>query len=191
MQKTSTPSIAQATETPKSGIRTPISHATIGLINPKTPTNVGAVMRAAGCFRVDGVFYTGKRYERAAQFATDTKAVSQKIPITAVDDILQACPDNAKIVCIELVENGVSLPDFQHPDKAFYVFGPEDGSISQQVVDCADAVVYIPTVGCLNLAATVNVVLYDRLAKSTAIIANDALVRESRDTNNNLRVKNS
>jgi tRNA(Leu) C34 or U34 (ribose-2'-O)-methylase TrmL len=26
--------------------------------------------------------------------------------------------------------------------------------------------VYIPTVGCMNLAATVNVVLYDRLAKS-------------------------
>jgi len=27
-------------------------------------------------------------------------------------------------------------------------------------------VVYIPTVGCMNLAATVNVVLYDRLAKA-------------------------
>jgi tRNA(Leu) C34 or U34 (ribose-2'-O)-methylase TrmL len=27
--------------------------------------------------------------------------------------------------------------------------------------------VYIPTVGCMNLAATVNVVLYDRLAKAS------------------------
>jgi tRNA(Leu) C34 or U34 (ribose-2'-O)-methylase TrmL len=27
-------------------------------------------------------------------------------------------------------------------------------------------VVYIPTVGCMNLAATVNVVLYDRMAKA-------------------------
>jgi tRNA(Leu) C34 or U34 (ribose-2'-O)-methylase TrmL len=26
-------------------------------------------------------------------------------------------------------------------------------------------VVYIPTTGCMNLAATVNVVLYDRMAK--------------------------
>jgi tRNA(Leu) C34 or U34 (ribose-2'-O)-methylase TrmL len=26
-------------------------------------------------------------------------------------------------------------------------------------------VVYIPTTGCMNLAATVNVVLYDRLSK--------------------------
>jgi tRNA(Leu) C34 or U34 (ribose-2'-O)-methylase TrmL len=26
-------------------------------------------------------------------------------------------------------------------------------------------VVYVPTIGCMNLAATVNVVLYDRLAK--------------------------
>ena len=30
---------------------------------------------------------------------------------------------------------------------------------------CTD-VVYIPTIGCMNLAATVNVVLYDRLAKA-------------------------
>jgi len=29
--------------------------AQIGLINPKTPANVGAVMRAAGCYGVDAV----------------------------------------------------------------------------------------------------------------------------------------
>ncbi|HAS25633.1 MAG TPA: 23S rRNA methyltransferase, partial [Vibrio sp.] len=49
------------------------SHVIIGLTNPKSPTNVGAVMRAAGCYQVDEVKYTGQRYEKAAKFHTDTK----------------------------------------------------------------------------------------------------------------------
>ena len=33
--------------------------AYIGLVNPKSPENVGMVMRAAGCYEVSKVFYTG------------------------------------------------------------------------------------------------------------------------------------
>ena len=59
------------------------THVTIGLSNPKSPTNVGAVMRAAGCYQVDDVRYTGERYDRAAKFQTDTKKVANKIPLTS------------------------------------------------------------------------------------------------------------
>ena len=56
----------------------------------------------------------------------------------------------------------------------------------------ANAVVYVPTIGCMNLAATVNVVLYDRLAKSFQNIDNsldrNKLIRQSRDINNSLKV---
>ena len=67
-----------------------------------------------------------------------------------------------------------------------YIFGPEDGSISQALIDFADDVVYVPTIGCMNLAATVNVVLYDRLAKDPQGIASNELICQSRDINNNL-----
>jgi tRNA(Leu) C34 or U34 (ribose-2'-O)-methylase TrmL len=97
-------------------------------------------------------------------------------------------PDHIKVVCVELVEGAISLPDFEHPQDALYIFGPEDGSIKQDVLDQADAVVYIPTVGCLNLAATVNVLLYDRLAKSANRIGGDALIRSSRDIKNNTKM---
>ena len=40
-------------------------YACIGLFNPKTPENVGSVMRAAGCYNIHSVFYTGKRYDLA------------------------------------------------------------------------------------------------------------------------------
>lgn len=165
------------------------SKVCIGLSNPKSPSNVGAVMRAAGCFSVDAVFYTGERYPRAARFNTDTKDRSRNIPLTGVACLLQSVPENAKIVCVELVEGATPLPEYRHPDNAFYLFGPEDGTLSQEVIDRADAVVYVPTIGCLNLAATVNVVLYDRLAKSGQAIAGNELIRQSRDTNNKVKVK--
>ncbi|QJD59365.1 RNA methyltransferase [Pseudomonas sp. gcc21] len=162
--------------------------ASIGLIDPKSPTNVGAVMRAAGCYRVASVRYTGMRYARAARFHTDTQGVSQRIPLISVNDVLDDLPAGTSVVCVELVEGATALPAFSHPEHALYVFGPEDGSLSQVLIDRADHVVYVPTVGCMNLAATVNVVLYDRLAKSSAGIGDDALIRESRDTNNRVRV---
>ena len=161
----------------------------IGLSDPKSPTNVGAVMRAAGCFNADAIFYTGARYDRSARFHTDTMDASQRIPLTGVDCLLEGVPEETKIVCVELVEGATPLTEYQHPERAFYVFGPEDGTIRQQVIDKADAVVYVPTIGCLNLAATVNVVLYDRISKSSLIVANDELIRRSRDTNNRVKIK--
>lgn len=125
----------------------------------------------------------------AARFNTDTKAVSRKIPLTGVNCLLESVPENARIVCVELVEGGIPLPEYQHPDSAFYIFGPEDGTLSQELIDQADAVVYVPTVGCLNLAATVNVVLYDRMAKSNLTVAGNELIRQSRDVNNRVKVK--
>lgn len=165
------------------------SKVIIGLTNPKSPSNIGSVMRAAGCYRADAVFYTGERYARAAKFHTDTKDRSRDIPLTGAGCLLQQVPEGAKIICVDLVEGAIPLPEFEHPENAFYIFGPEDGTISQQVIDRADAVVYVPTVGCMNLAASVNVVLYDRLAKSDATRAGDDLIRQSRDINNRVSVR--
>ena len=137
---------------------------------------------------MNSVFYTGKRYANAAKFNTDTKSITQSIPLTGVDSILDNIPAETKVVCVELAEGAIPLPQVEHPEQVIYVFGPEDGTIGQDVINRADAVVYIPTVGCMNLAATVNVLLYDRLAKSSSIIANDELIRKSRDTNNTVKV---
>lgn len=160
----------------------------LGLFNPKSPTNVGAVMRSAGCFNADSVYYTGARYRRAAQFHnqhfTDTKKAELRIPLTGVDDLLTQVKPDVRVVCIELVEGAVSLHQFEHPNKGFYIFGPEDGTLPQSIVDKADDVVYVPTTGCLNLAATVNIVLYDRCSKLGFASLGDELIRSSRDNRN-------
>lgn len=162
-------------------------------MNPKSPENVSSVMRAAGNFRVDSVFYTGERYPRAVLLNPDipkmSRKVSQGIPLSGVDCLIDGVPETMKIVCVEFAENAVPLPEYQHPHNAFYIFGPEDGTISQDVIDRADAVVYVPTIGCMNLAATVNVVLYDRVSKSSQGFESNVLIRQSRDTNNTVKVR--
>lgn len=164
------------------------SQVTIGLMDPKGPTNVGAVMRAAGCYSVNKVLYTGTRYTRASQFITDTKRAAQHIPLLAVDDLVIEKTAEQKVICVDLVEGAIPLPEFVHPDNALYIFGPEDGTISQQVINQADAVVYVPTTGCMNLAASVNVLLYDRLAKDPLRKQGNELIKASRDTNNKVKV---
>ena len=171
------------------------SKVSIGLINPKSPDNVSSVMRSAGNFRVDSVFYTGKRYPRALMRNPDIpdmrRKVGQTIPLSEVTCLTDVAPENMQLICVEFAENAIALPEFQHPENAFYIFGPEDGTISQDIIDKADAVVYVPTVGCMNLAATVNVVLYDRLTKSFQGIDSNSLIRQSRDTNNNIKVRSA
>lgn len=165
----------------------------IGLVNPKSPENVGSVLRASGNFRVQSVFYTGKRYPRALALNPDLpkmrRKVSQDVPIKGVTDLILDGPQGHPIICVEFAENAISLLDFQHPQDAYYIFGPEDGNISQSIIDQANAVVYVPTVGCMNLSATVNVLLYDRMTKLPQNFDHQQQICENRDTNNRLKFR--
>ena len=105
----------------------------VGLVNPKSPENVGSVMRAAGCYGVDEVYYTGNRFELARRFATDTKQMVEKIPLLGVDDLLQFMPEGCVPVVVDLIDGATPLPDYVHPERAFYIFGPEDGTLDPKL----------------------------------------------------------
>ena len=162
------------------------SKVSIGLLNPKSPTNVGGILRACGCFGADAVYFTGTRFARASKYQTDTKKIAQNITLNAVSNLFDAVAEKQRVVCVELVEGASPLPQFVHPEFAFYIFGPEDGTLDQDIINRADDVVYVPTKGCMNLAATVNVLLYDRLAKLSPTLEGDELIRKYRDNNNRL-----
>ncbi|TRN22238.1 hypothetical protein DM784_17330 [Vibrio furnissii] len=119
----------------------------IGLSNPKSPTNVGAVMRAAGCYNATQVRYNGTRYNRAVKFQTDTHNSKARISLVEMEDLTADLAPDVEIVCVELVVGATALPQFVHPQNAIYLFGPEDGSLPQDVVDQAHHVVYVPTNG--------------------------------------------
>ena len=157
---------AMETLTRKQAVKDYTGYTCIGLDNPKGPENVGSILRAAGCYGVNSVFYTGKRYERAVEFRTDTKQVHLQLPLIGVDDLRQVIPFGCTPVAIEIHPEAKPLTEYRHPERAFYIFGPEDGTLDKGVRAWCGDVVFIPTTGCMNLAATVNVVLYDRMAKA-------------------------
>lgn len=168
------------------------SQVSLGLVNPKSPDNVGSVLRAAANYRVDKVLYTGDRYpraiERKARSVDMSRKISKNVQISRTDCLTDDVTENMKIVCVEFALNAIPLPEYKHPENALYIFGPEDGSIDQTIIDQADAVVYVPTVGCMNLSASVNVLLYDRLVKTADYTASNTVISENRDTNNRLKV---
>lgn len=139
-------------------------YAAVGLFMPKSTANVGSVLRAAGCYDAALVAVTGQRYRRAA---TDTQASYRHMPLIHTDDLHSVVPFDCVPVAIEIVEGARPLNTYVHPERAFYVFGPEDGTLGKAVTGWCRDVVYIPTKHCMNLAATVNVVLYDRMVKRT------------------------
>lgn len=140
--------------------------ASIGLDHPKDIANLGGVMRAAKCYGAACVVLGGQRYKRSI---TDTTKAYRSIPTIALDDVMSGIPFDAVPVAVDLVEGAIQLHEYKHPRRAFYVFGPEDGTLGERILSrCRDRVM-IPTAHCMNLAATVNVVLYDHLAKQLAI----------------------
>ena len=136
-------------------------YAAVGLYMPKTEMNVGGAMRAAYCYGAAMIAVQGKRFRK---MPTDPQQSWRHVPLLQVDDLRAALPFDCQPVCVELAANAVPLHTFKHPHRAFYIFGPEDGSVPKELTE-RYVTVAAPTDFCMNLAATVNVVLYDRRVK--------------------------
>lgn len=136
--------------------------AAVGLDNPKTPSNIAGVLRACGCYGVSLCAITGKRYQR---HGADTKKQWREMPLLHVEDLHTVIPYDCVPIAVELSPFAQSIVDFVHPRRAFYIFGAEDNTLGERILSWCHDVIMIPTVSCMNLAACVNVVLYDRMQK--------------------------
>ena len=139
----------------------------VALINPKYPRNIGQVIRSASCFGVKQVWYTGNR----AQIGEGKRLPREErmkgyanVDLIHFDYFFEQFPD-AIPVGVEVLENAEISTTFEHPEKAVYVFGPEDGHIPQTVRRHCHRFVTIPSAHCLNLSVAVSLILYDRRLK--------------------------
>jgi tRNA(Leu) C34 or U34 (ribose-2'-O)-methylase TrmL len=137
-------------------------YAAVGLDNPKTDSNIASALRACAAFDAKMLAVSGRRYKRNP---VDTTVAWRHLPLLATDDLHKVIPYDCVPVAIELLRDGIPLQEYKHPERAFYVFGAEDATLGERVLSWCRDVVFIPTRYCMNLAATVNVVLYDRTAK--------------------------
>jgi len=159
--------------------------AAVVLIDPKTPFNVGAAIRACSIFGVGTLRWTGNRIHahKARGAAGSAYKGKARLPREErlrdytwvdwrrhnTDDLVSDLYliDGFVPVCVEVSDNAEYLDEFVHPDKAVYVFGPEDGGVPKGVRTVCHRFVRIRTANRspLNLAAAVNVVLHDRYVK--------------------------
>ena len=134
----------------------------VGLYNPKNGANIGGALRAASCYQASLVAIVGRRTVR---YPTDTHKTWRHTPVLFTLDLFGVMPHDCAPVAVEFLSGALLLPDYTHPARAMYIFGPEDGTLGRKILDRCRDVVQVPTQFCMNLAATVNVVLYDRMAK--------------------------
>jgi tRNA(Leu) C34 or U34 (ribose-2'-O)-methylase TrmL len=145
----------------------------IALINPKYAQNVSMVVRLASCWDIKQVWFTGHRVELDLRVGKNGKT---RLPreermkgYASVElrqfDYFFDCFSDAVPVAIEVRDNSENLFDFEHPENALYVFGPEDGSIPKVSMGHCHRSVIVNSRHCLNLATAVATVLYDRCAK--------------------------
>lgn len=140
------------------------------LVNPKYLHNIAAAIRAASCFDVSRLVWTGTRIDLSPleRLPREERMKGYKDVVWTHDK--RDKPFNLFVpditpVCVELLENSEPLTTFEHPENAVYVFGPEDGGVAQVIRRHCHRFVHIQSNHCLNLAAAVNVVLHDRRAK--------------------------
>lgn len=143
----------------------------VALVNPKYARNVGAAVRAASCFGVHQVWYTGNRIaaeiERKKRLPREVRMRDYKdVDLIQFDYFYDQFNSGIVPVAVERRPNSEELPAFEHPERALYVFGPEDGSLPQMHLSLCHRFVIIPTRHCVNLAAAVYLVLYDRMVKT-------------------------
>ena len=126
------------------------------------PMNLGNLVRSAHAFGASFAFLVDAHYT-VREARSDTSHAEKQLPVYRFDrpaDLI--LPKACVLIGVELLDEAIDLPSFRHPLNAAYVFGPERGSLTPEMVARCDHVVKIPTRFCINLAAAGAIVMYDR-----------------------------
>ena len=134
----------------------------IALNNPKILANVGSVLRSIECFNANLLVIKGKRYK---QQGTDVFKSHRRIPVQYTENLIDNIPYGCTPIAVEFIQTATNLVNYKHPKNAYYIFGPEDGTLEDKILKQCKDIIYIPTSKCLNLAMATNIILWDRFLK--------------------------
>ena len=139
--------------------------------------NWGSVVRSANSFAANKVVFTGRRaYNRRGAVGAENYTDIEYIPDTI--EALSHYKNNLgyRLVAVEYDERYpmYNLQDYDWSDKSVIIFGEEGRSLSEEILDFCDDIVYVPMYGSvrsLNLASCATVVMYDYDTKMRKIPA--------------------
>lgn len=157
-------------------------NAGVLLIDPYHAYNVGNALRACALLGAETLGWTGERVPPMEKWAPGARLPREERMKCYANTELKHYPNPKSLlswaasewtpVCVEISEQAEDLRDFVHPEKAIYVFGPEDGGVPKGVRNVCHRFVRIPAEDAdertpYNLAFAVGTVLYDRMFKAT------------------------
>ena len=145
----------------------------VAMYAPKIESNVAAMCRSSLNFGAQFICIIGARYRR---MLPDTPKAYQHIPLfhyADVRDFMSSRPKGCDVIMVEQTEAAVPLTQYEHPDRVIYLLGSEDNGFSPDWFEYKPRIrqICVPTDGCLNVATTGAIVLYDRCLKNEAAMA--------------------
>lgn len=136
----------------------------IGAEDISKPMNLGALMRTAHAFGASFFFTINAHPKVREAYQSDTSRSFGHVPYYPWDGVEDLrLPKGCALVGVELTDDAVELPRFQHPQAAAYVLGRERGSLSPALLARCAHVVKIPTRFCVNVGLAGAIVMYDRV----------------------------
>jgi tRNA G18 (ribose-2'-O)-methylase SpoU len=134
----------------------------IGILNGKTPENLGVLWRSAQNLGASFIFTIGNRY---AKQACDTHNAVKSMPYFHYENFeafYKNLPKGARLVGVELTERAQSLETFNHPRRCVYLLGAEDHGLSNAALEKSHFLVKFKSQLSLNVSVAGSIVMYDR-----------------------------
>ncbi len=139
----------------------------VALDDISDPHNVGAILRAAECFGVDGVVFSKNRGAGITPTVTKVSVgASELVPLIRISNLAESLVRFSKagyqVVTLELSSNSQALYDADLGAKVVVVAGSEHDGVQPLISKRADLAVSIPMFGSidsLNVSQAIAVVL--------------------------------
>lgn len=141
----------------------------IGIMNGKTPENLGVLWRSAQNLGASFIFTIGNRY---AKQACDTHKAEGAIPYfhyKTFSDFYAHLPKGAMLIGVEKVPQAQALEQFDHPRRCVYLLGAEDHGLTNEAIQHSHRLVQFTSEKSLNVSVAGSIVMYDRSLKGTVI----------------------
>ena len=143
-----------------------IGYYGIGIYNNKYKENIGTLWRSAYSFNANFIFTICKRYKYQS---SDVNKTWKNIPLyhyIDFDIFYENMPKDCILLGIELTDMAININEFNHPKRAIYLLGSEDGGLPNRIVNRCHSVIVLPGKYCLNVSIAGSIVMFDRLVKS-------------------------
>ncbi|MEI6243067.1 MAG: 23S rRNA (guanosine(2251)-2'-O)-methyltransferase RlmB [Chlamydiota bacterium] len=132
------------------------------------PQNMGAILRLAECFQVDGVMWSKNRGSditpTVAKVSSGASELLELIQVSNLaDSVIRLKEADYQVVIADANPKAISLSTFSFPPKTALILGSEGEGLRKRIHDQADYSLYIPMQGkisSLNVSQAAAICLY-------------------------------